>query len=69
MPTWAWILVVIGGIGILGIVAMAPDIVRYWRIRSCRPPTHAPPRPAAAARPISVSCPGWAASGQGWACR
>jgi len=25
---------VIGGIGILGIIAMAPDIIRYWRIRS-----------------------------------
>jgi hypothetical protein len=34
MPTWAWILMVIGGIGILGIIAMAPDIIRYWRIRS-----------------------------------
>jgi hypothetical protein len=34
MPIWGWFLVVIGAIGLVGIIATTPDIIRYLRIRS-----------------------------------
>jgi hypothetical protein len=34
MRTWGWFLPGIGAIGVVGIIAATPDIVRYLRIRS-----------------------------------